>query len=263
MNAVDDAIRNLKYNIPIELLEMSFLNYADVNHRHISLDEKIRSTIIVGRVIRDCSQTEGVMVNIEVDSCNVSLIARGEYIIDVPKKLTQGRTIVDPLSLTTNAFYTNIAGSSTASSSIASYTNKMYNNVTSQNFQQTARLELIGDNVVYVYDPTIIINRSFLRCLVEYDENLTNLHPKVLPVFNRLVVLATQSYIYNKMRINLDKGYIHAGYELSVIRDIVDSYSDAENMYLEFLRINFAVGAYTTQREKLARYVRSLVGNNF
>lgn len=262
MNAIDNAIANLKYNIPIEILEIAFLDYADINHRMISLDERIRSSIIIGRVLKDCSQTEGVMMNIELAKCKIVQLQRGEYIIDIPKELTFGRTVVETLSFTSNVFYTNIGGLSPDSNSINNYGNKMFNNIASHNFQQTARVEIIGDNVVYVYDPTIIVNRSFLRCLVEYDENLTNMHPKLLPVFNELVVYATQSYIHNKLRISLDKGAIWNGYEISVIRDIVDSYGDAENMYREHLRTKFAVGAYTTQQEKLTRYVRMMIGNN-
>lgn len=262
MNAVDDTIRNLKYSIPLEILEIAFLEYADVTHRTISLDERIKNTIIIGRVIRDCSQAEGVQVNIDVNRCYVTQLEKGEYIIDVPKELTGGRSITNVLSITSNVYYTNLGGLSPYSNSLTTYANKMANNIGTANFQQTARAELIGDNIIYINDPMIIVNRSSIRANVEYDQNLTNLHPTIMPVFNKLVVLATQSYIHNKLKINLDKGYIYAGYDLSVIREIVDGYSDAEQMYQEHLRNFFIPGAITTQREKLGRYIRSMLGNN-
>lgn len=263
MNAIDDTIRNLKYTIPEEILEIAFLEYADVNHRMISLDERIKATIILGRVIRDCSRTEGVQVMIDVNRCIVNQLERGEYLIKVPKELTEGRSIVDVLSLTSNVYYTNIGGLTPNGNSILTYSNKMYSNTASANFQQTARMELVGDNLIYVYDPTILVNRTVIRANVEYDDNLTNMHPTVFPVFNRLVELATMSYIHNKLKINLDKGYIYAGYDLSVIREIVDSYSDAEQMYKEYLTTRFAPGAFSTQKEKMARYVKAMLGNNF
>ena len=46
---------------------------------------------------------------------------------------------------------------------------------------------------------------------------------------------AAQSVIYTKLYSKLDEGYVKGGHNISRIKDIVDSFSDAEEQYDELL----------------------------
>ena len=86
MNAIDTALRHIRFTIPNEILDLAFNNYADVTHRMISLDERIRNTIIIGKVWRDCNIVGGTQLVINLEKCKLTYIDRGEFIIDVPNQ---------------------------------------------------------------------------------------------------------------------------------------------------------------------------------
>ena len=263
MNAIDTALRNITFSIPNEILELAFNNYADVTHRMISLDERIRNTIIIGKVWRDCNIVGGTQLVINLEKCKLTYIDRGEFIIDVPKELTQGRSIIECLGFVPNTIYNHEGYVHPTANSLLSYGTHMFNNLATHNYQQTSKIELLGDNVVYVNDPSVISNRSVMRVNVEYDKNLSDIEPSLYLVLADLCLYATQAYIFNHLRVKLDKGYIHAGYELSIIRDIVESYSDAGEMYKEELKTKFMPGAYSTEKETMVRHIRAMISNNW
>ena len=131
----------------------------------------------------------------------------------------------------------------------------------------TYRFSLVmnEDYIPYTKDGrNILIRRNFLpEVNVEYDKNLSDIEPSLYLVLADLCLYATQAYIFNHLRVKLDKGYIHAGYELSIIRDIVESYSDAGEMYKEELKTKFMPGAYSTEKETMVRHIRAMISNNW
>ena len=72
MNAVSKALVDIKYNIPSEIIDLAFRERASRINQVISNDERIRSTVIQGRVIPDCSNSVGMTVNVPLDKCKVT-----------------------------------------------------------------------------------------------------------------------------------------------------------------------------------------------
>lgn len=267
MNAINKALQEIKFNIPYEVLQLAFVQnepyLASPNNLIYSIDERIRKSVIQSRVMVDCNMVGGDPVVIQVNRCQVheSPSYPGEYIISVPKELTGGRSIVAVLSLVINFGYTSISTYGYTSSFLKS-ANDMYNNLANEAPMQTSRLELIGDNVVFVQDPTVYMYNSALRCVVEYSPNMNSLHPRFILAFAKLCVMAAKAYIYNTCIIKMDQAFLYGGHELNSVTSIIEGYADAEQMYQEYLNVEFKKILYMNSSNNMSRYIRSIFGNN-
>ena len=262
MNALSKALSEIKFNIPPEVLQIGFVeNFGRVNHI-TSLDERILNSVIRARVIVDANIAGGVTIKVPVDNCNIVQGRPGEFIIEVPKKLTQGKSIVSVLSLVSFGSYLNTVPVNGVSP-LASAANHMMNNLTNENVVQTSRLELIGDNTVLVEDPSVMIFNAMLRCSLEYSADLGELNPRFYPAFSKLCILGVKSYIYNNCKVKLDQGYVYGGHELGSIGEIIDSYSDSEEMYQEHLNLVFRKLSYMSSSDNMSRLIKASIGNVF
>lgn len=262
MNALSKAMSEIKFNIPLEVLQIGFVeNYSRVNHI-TSLDERILNSVIRSRVLVDANLNGGITVRIPIEQCHYFQVRIGEWIIEVPKTLTQGKSIVSVLSMVTFGNYMGTYPLNNISV-ITAQASKMYDNSTNMNIVQTARLELIGDNTVLVEDPSVFIFNASLRCNLEYSADMGELNPRFYGTFAKMCVLAVKSYIYNHCKVKLDQGYIYGGHELGSVGEIIDSYSDAEEMYQEHLKLNFKKLAFMSNSENVNRLIKASLGNVF
>lgn len=262
MNALTKAMSEIKFNIPPEVLQIGFVeNFSRVNHV-LSLDERIKNSVIRARVMVDANLNGGVAVRIPLDRCMYNEIRRGEWIITVPRELTQGKSIVSVLSMVSfGSYYSNWPTSN--QSPLQAAATHLMNAVTTENVVQTARLELIGDNVILVEDPSVNIFNAVLRCNLEYSSDMNELNPRHYGSFAKLCVLGVKSYIYNNCKVKLDQGYVYGGHELGSISEIIDSYSDAEEMYQEHLKLNFKKIAYMSSSDNMSRLIKASIGSVF
>jgi hypothetical protein len=86
---------------------------------------------------------------------------------------------------------------------------------------------------------------------VSHEANFNNLDPMYYAEFAELVFRAVKAYIYNNLIIDLDEGQIRAGASLGRIREIIDSYADADQMYMDYLNVDWKkVGMLADQELK-------------
>lgn len=262
MNAINKALNEIKFNIPIEVLNIAFLEYGGTNiNKVISLDERIMAAVIRPRVLVDCNLISGIDMKIDLTDIMINRLYTGEYLLEVPKAATQGKSILMPLEIVCNVVYANTYPALNASPLTAT-ASVMYNNLAQHSVIQSSRLELIGENTILVHDPSVIIINGALRCKVEYDSNMSSLPPTAFIHFGKLCTLATKAYIYQHTKVALDQGYVYNGHELSVITEIIDGYSEANDLYYEFLETVMRKTLYVTQSDNLNRHIRAMFGNN-
>jgi len=267
MNAISIALQEIRYCIPYEVLQLAFVENEPfvgyVRNELISLDERIRNSVIRTRVMTNCNLVGGDPITVYLNSPGIQIneILPAEYVITIPKQYTLGRSIIAALSIVSNFGYLNTA-SFGYTSPLVSSANNMYNNLSNETIMHSSRLEMIGDNVLIVKDPSMYLFNTALRCVVENDVNMANLHPRFIPAFANLCVLATKAFIYNHCKIKMDQAFLYGGHELNAVTEIVDSYSDAEQMYQEFLKIQFRKIMYMNSSNNMSRTIRSMFGNN-
>ena len=275
MNAIINAIKEIHFNIPEEVINLAFLeNYYRVN-TILSVDEIIMAKLIRPKILVDCNLVGGVDINVPFDSTMIKPVDNNntnKFIIEVPKTLTNGCSIVTVGNiLATSALYTTSGYSNIGNTWYNGFNNfnvspalsagmKVMNSVSDLNIIQTSRTEVIGENIILVEEPTQLMYGGIIKCTVENSKNLENINPRSYISFGDLVVIAAKAYIYNKLRIKIDKGFVLGGHEVSSIKDTIDEYSDAANMYKEEL-VKWRKIAFLNNNISKAAYIRSMLPN--
>lgn len=279
MNAISQSLSDIKFFIPMQILQKAFLDISYLGYNNYSIDESIINNVIRSKVLADCNMLGGQTMIIDVAQCSVNPYEVGSNVITVPKSLTGGRSIVSVISVVhvtqgmlaalsaggpgvTNTVMGggNCCSTNTGSPVMTALTN-LYNTGNNLPVISSAVAEIIGENVVHVRNMPIGVKVGMgLICVVANDENLSNIQPRSVYDFKKLCVLACKAYIYNKLLINVDVGEFKAGASLGVMKSIIDSYSDAAQQYDDFLRAKWVKIAFTNDRLKYNRLIARTTG---
>lgn len=256
MNAIMNALREVRQSIPRRLLEECFLAnryYHNLTPR--SVESVIEQTVIDGRVRLDVNIGTGVEVVIPLLGVPYELIDTWNKVYIVPKELSQGRSITSVMSVGYGYGYANTSQAYPApqGSQIVGAANSLVNSVSQVQVSSTAQAWLVGENVVAIRDTYNSSPYVHLRCWLEHDREMSNINPRSYHEFNKLVTLATKAKIYNDLVLEQDYAFIHGGQELGVLKDVLNSYSEANAEYLEFLNTDWRKVAYHNDPEQLRR----------
>lgn len=269
MDLITIAIDRVKYEIPPEVLKYTFSPsrydptregmVRDYN-TGVSMETVIRRQVVDARVLTDINLCSGVELYIPLSLCQARQIDPWtvEYII--PTDLTNGRYITTPYSISFGMGLAmgHVGGLAEDRSQVLEATQAMVQSNVSWTLVQTAQIDLVADNVIIVTNMPRMPGIAYLRALVSHEPNLSNIPNHYADVFSELVVLATKAHIYTRTIIQLDEGAIRGGASLGRIREVIDSYADANQLYKEHLTERWrkaGVMANTTQHQRLLRYV--------
>ena len=258
MNTIMNALRHIRYSIPDRLLNQAFLAnryYHNLSPR--SVESVIETTVIDGRVRPDISIGTGVEFTIPLTNVPYKLIDNFNKIYMIPKELTQGRSITCVLSVGygINNLVAPTAIPAIGDSQPAGAANSIVNGVSQVNIASSAQAWMIGENVVAVRDLYNTSPYVYLRCWVDFDKELSNINPRSHHEFFRLVELATKAKIYNDLVLEQDYAFIHAGQELGALRDLLNSYAQANEEYLTFLNTDWRKVALMNDPEQHRRFI--------
>lgn len=245
MNPIVKAIDDLKYTIPIQILQLAFQRdlYNQYNP-NISLDEHIRLKVINPRVLVDCNLAGGPQVMIPLDGVQPMYADQFTTVFQIPPHKLANRTIMSVLSVSYLPYQANFntQGGSigylnpTSMNSVTQAAQRVADSVSTIPIVSNALVDLIGHNVVSIAEPYRISSIYYLRCILENEENLNNIRPRSIMNFSRLVELAVKSYIYNKLIVRIDRAFLEGGQELGRVKEIIDGYAEAEEMYRTYLK---------------------------
>lgn len=266
-NPITKAVSEMWRRIPGEILREVFApNYNNWRAVPISVDDQICSQVIRSRVVVDCDLVGGQEVWVPLEGLRNERTPEMMSVIYIPKDRTQGRTITQVLHLgymnyvaasqqTANGMFNN--NSVTPLTTAAQALNASYD---TPGKMGTSRLEIIGENVILVKDPSIAPTSGVLRCILSNDENMNNLSIRSYDAFAKLCELAVKSHIYNRLVIEMDSGKIRGGFEIGAFKQIVDSYSDKEEEYQEYKKTKWQKIAVMNDRESHERIIRRQIG---
>lgn len=249
MDPVTTAINNIKFEIPRDVLTQAFMpkrydptrrvRYQD-NVFAASIDELIRSIVVEGRVAIDVNLLSGTEMILPLAAAARDHVDPWNIIYRFGTDVTGGRRITAVYevlySVTQGLNGNNVSGlTMQRSSSMLKVGRDILNAADGVNTASTAYCQLVGQNTVLVNDVNQMIVHGGLRCRVSHELNFNDIKPVYYHAFGELITLATKAYIYNTLVIDLDEGAIKGGASLGRIREIVDQYADANQMYKEYL----------------------------
>lgn len=267
MNAIIKAIDDVKYKIPRQILEEVFTKRTyRWRDAPISMDEQIINQVINPRVLVDCNLVGGTEVLIDLSGLQGEIVDNYSTVYVIPKDRTQGRSINSVL----NIGYGSIASASAFNNggqfnpcSVTPITQGAQSLMTSMSpvpMVSSAKIQIIGENVIMVRDVSPPMSYSFLRCILSNDETLSHIQLRSYPKFSKLVEFAVKSFIYNKLIIDIDQAFLSGGQSLGRFKDVVDSYSDYEQMYQDYLQNTWTKVSFMNDRESNDRLLKTMIG---
>lgn len=266
MNPITKALDEVGFRIPREILQAVFINpYHQYRDMPTDIKEQIRFLVLQQRVLVDCNLLSGVEIRIPLDDVPSETVDGGyTTVFRIPKTKTNGRSIMSVFDVTYGDLYNTQSGYGVYQYSRTSPALSVASSVMEAQIRTpyvgTARVELIGENVVMVQDSIILPQNLYLRCAIENDANLNNIQARSYPVFSRLVELAVKSYIYNNYAIKLDMGELRGGVQIGMFKTIIEGYADAEQMYQEHLNEKWAKVAFMNDQESMHRFISLMTG---
>ena len=274
MDAIGKAVKDCKARIPIQILKKAFMVSDGMwLENNLSLEENITQKVIRERVIVDMDIVGGTELNIPLSKCEIKTYPDFVRIIKVPKALIQNRIITSVLSISylptvpslnmgIEPIGVGLPLNSQANTGSNLVFGHMLNSVDTLPNVSSAETRLIADNVIYLKDTAYQNGTGVLRVRVSNTENLNNINTKSIIAFSKMVTFAVKAYIYNKLIIEIGDKELKYGQELGIFKTVLDSYSDAEENYQEFLETQWKKISIMDDDLSMSRYLRLLTSNN-
>lgn len=265
MNPIAKAITEIKYTIPYDVLRIGFATNEWRKDPFLSLDEEIKNRVLKKRVIQDCNIHGGTTMIVPLDGINPIYTDPRTLIYEIPAERLLNKEIMSVLSVgfyPYNNTYANIIpgyAKMESSSALSSVGSRVVEAVSTIPMLSTADVELVGNNTVMIRDQIRQSGVYTLRCVLANNGNMENLHVRYIPSFCKICILAVKSYLYNRLIVALDRGYIEAGVELSSVKTIVENYADAEEMYQTELHENWRAISFMADQHAHKRLIKMQV----
>lgn len=256
MDLITKAIDEIKFRIPRQILEMAYSDGQEWRGAPISLDEQIRRKTIHARVLVDANIVGGETIIIPLDGIAPKTIDQYNYVFEIPPSRTNGRTIISVLSaqyMSYNSVAANfVPGTSMTSPACMNEPSmaalRAMNSRSSIPTVSNHECIVVGHNTVLIRNHIASAYVTQLRCVVANDERLSNISIRSAPSFSKLCEFAVKSYIYNELLIKIERGYLHHGQELGVVKSYIEGLSDAEENYQNWLKEEWGVVATINDR---------------
>jgi len=276
MNALLYAINEINSKIPREILHEALCADEPASTVNLtSIDDKILRKILKKRVLIDANIVGGIETTIPLNNIAPSYFEHYYTVYQIPPDLTNNKEIISALSIAfmpANGYFGNVGGYGMGSlpnnSSVGGFqtfnpvmnvADRIGNAAASMGTLSNAHIEIVSYNTLLIYAHFRTLTSFGVRVILENDSNLNNIQPRSYKNLSKLCILGTKMYIYNKMIVALNSGYLSGGQELGVFKSIIESYSSAEEDYETFLREIWAPTAFINDTTRYNRYLGSMI----
>lgn len=263
MDLITKCLEEVHHNIPEPILQAAFKDQR-ITQRGVplSVDTRILEQVIDKRVRVDCNLKGAMQVVIPLVGITPERLDSFSAIYRVPKSITQGRRITSVLSISygEGAHMPGAQQYLNTSSNMKMQVGKILDAALDLPLVSTAYLQLIGENTVFIEGELSLPTNMFLRCFVTHDSEFSSIKPSSYHSFTSMVVLAVKAHIYKELLVKMDMGQLHFGMQLGTFREIVDSYSDANEMYYEYLQQTWPKIALFSDELSLRQHLKLITG---
>lgn len=266
MNCLIYSINEIQNTIPYEILNAGFtIDEVPETVNLTSLGDKILRKVIKKRVLLDANIVGGIETIIPLNSVAPSYTENYYTVYQIPPELTMNKEIISVLNITRTPsgglLYGGIGVSTVfgQNQAVTNVANRIGDSVSSSGILSNAHLELVGYNTVLVYAHFRVLSSFGLRVILENDSNLNNIQPRSYKAFSLLCILATKAYLYNKLIVPINSGYLASGQDLGVFKSILESYSDAEEQYRTYLEEKMGSILFMNDTTRYNRMLASMI----
>jgi hypothetical protein len=267
MNPIKKALDEIRFSIPREILNLVFSDKSySWRQAPISIDEQITNSVIKNRVLVDCDLVGGAEVFVPLEGVPSELVNSYTTVYYIPKDRTQNRTINSVLSVTyvTSAAASMMGGHSGFNNCSVTPTlqtgQAMMNSFSPIPPVSTAKVQLIGENTIMIRDVAPPVGYGWVRCILSNDENMSHLQLRSIPDFCTMCLLACKAFIYNEYIVTLDRGQLYGGQDIGVVKQIIESYADANELYVAFRKEKWGKISFMNDMQSMERFIKLGIG---
>lgn len=271
MNALIYAINEITHVIPHELLQAAFT--IDDSPETVNLntvDDKILRKLLRKRVLIDLNITGGIETIIPLNNVQPSFYEYFYTIYQIPPEMTMNKEIVSALNIMlmpgSGVFgQGNLGGNSFGNigymneNPVMNVANRIGSAASPSGVLSNAHLEIVGYNTILIYANFRVLTNFGLRVLLENDSNLNNIQPRSYKDVAMACILACKAYIYNKLIIPVNSGYLASGQDLGMFKSILESYSESEADYNTFLKERLGAVLFMNDTTRHNRFIASMI----
>lgn len=270
-NALIYCINEINNTIPYELLYAGFtIDETPETINLTSLDDKILRKVIKKRVLIDTNIVGGIETVIPLNNIAPSFTEYSYTVYQIPPELTMNKEIISVLNLTlmpgsglfgnASLNYNSIVGIHPSQNlPLINVANRIANAAAPYGTLSNAHTEIVGYNTVLIYANFRVLANFGLRVILENDSNLNNIQPRSYKALSLLCILATKAYLYNKLIVAINSGYLASGQDLGVFKSILESYSDAEEQYRTYLTEKMGAILFMNDTTRYNRFIKSMI----
>lgn len=274
MDTVSYCVAKIKQVIPRQLLDEAFKPQRYDPVRQVrrydnvlaqSIDDLIRTHVIEGVVALDLDQFAGTEDLVLMSLADRIVYDPWNLVFRFDPKVLGGRRIIKVHEV---LFGYNVGhGTSTYGNQgpsrnlIGNVTRDIQRATSGVSSSGTAYVELIGPNTVLINDINIVSGYSTLRCTLTYDKTFNEIKPEYRKTIADLCILATKQYIYNTLIIDVDEGIIRSGKTIGMFKQLIDSYSDALQIYDEMIDVTMLKISILNDTEQKRKVMKLAIGS--
>ena len=278
MNAIDYAVSVIRNNtIPYEILHAAMTYGEDPQVSALSsIEDKLVNKVIKKRVLLTCNVIGGIEHFVPINMLQPTFYENMYTVYQVPADLVMNKQIVSALTLSympgSGFMGGQMSGYSGNGSIVAPGSPDMYSSNPVMNVAgrigaaaamngvlTNAHLEIVAYNTIAVYANFRTLTNFGIWVVLENDNNLNNLSPRSYEKLAILCTLATKSYIYNKLIVPLNMGYLSGGQDLGVFKSIVESYQSAEEDYNTYVQEVWGKVLFHADTARTNRLINSMI----
>ena len=274
MNTLTYVINEIKQRIPFELLHAGLtLDETQETVNLTSLEDKLLRKVIRSRVMVDANIVGGIEMLIPLSGVHPSYYEDNYTVYNIPPELTNNREIISALSMMPMPIsghgggrFTGTIGATrggggfgSTSQAVNGVADRIGNSASSSAPIGHTHIELVAYNTIVVYAHYTQISTMGLRVLLENDNNLNNIQPRSYNNLAMLSMLATKAYLYNKLIIPINSGYLSGGQDLGVFKSLLEDFNGAEEEYQIYLREVWSPVAYMNDTTRHNRFISSML----
>ena len=276
-NPIDYAInRVMAADIDEYLLKLAFENpNANYNGNWYNIQgattiqQGIREQVIFRTILPACSMNGGKTEFVDLSGARMMDKGNGCVEVNVPDIATGGRKIVSVTevylgSMTSATGMLGMGmndGTDCGQGAISDMMQGMIDGMTpSRSMPHTyTNVHMSGNNSFVIFGLNSGTFSMTAKCILEYDQGMSSIHPRHYEQFAELVELAVKAHVHRKCRRPTQEAVIRSGVPLQGITDDIEKFSDAWVQYKEFFGDQWARCMAWSDRQLVQDSVRMSV----
>ena len=228
MNAIEHAKSSIVDEIDDDILTFCFK--TGYSNEIIGAMSVLENRIIRNIVIKELNLLDGEEKRIPFSACKLLVAANGVWLIEIPANVLNNRPIITVDNIMSGgvgqARMNRVGG-------LPGVAINMLNSNMSTDMYSNCKIEVMNNNIVKISEVSYMEPNAILSVRVHANPNLSNLPATTHVDFAELCLYATQKWIYAKKRKDINMAVLKGGVELSIIKEIVDEWSEAKELYKE------------------------------